>query len=1660
MRCFLNRGNKLMVSVRSFVEAARRKLVDTSMRNRLLNYTTGKRSTAVEIVGEQPSAIWKTVVVDAKRLQVRATKENERDPRRADEGDAADESPHEDSDFFSELSESLEPRHVDSFLDTNLTADVLDTKLRRLSDVARGSLEEQGVATLFLAVGFLHFFEDDSSDRRRNAPLLLIPASLRRTGNDVWEVRATDDEPLINPALVEYLATRHGMSLGSIGDENFDVNSWLSSLRTTIASKERWRVSAACLVGNFSFQKFVMHEDLKRNADVFETHPIIEMLASRSGQSAGLSSLPAELQTKDLDASFAPETTFQVVDADSTQQRALAAVASGINLVIQGPPGTGKSQTITNLISGSLAAGKSVLFVAEKQAALNVVYDRLRKAGLGDFCLELHSTKANKKALLAELRRAWDASSASMSPEPLPSAELGKMRKALTDYARTLHAPAGPLEMSPFAVIGRLEQLQNAAEVRLPVDTRAVTKSALNDAKELLRELEECVQRMGGEPADHAWAGARLQNFSLRRREVVFDAIDRLQKILPSFVENVGQLQAGFGLEFTTVSSACARAEELAQILASSPAIPAVVLNDSQWLNTSAQARAVIERGQALETIEKTNKNVLAADSRANALDEAVKLVLARGNTVWAWFSSSWRSARRALKAALPASTWSGAFEAAQRVGVLLKARGDRAALDADSDAKRFFDRLWRGANSSWGDLRSWVEWGSAFRETAERLRLLPVAFEQAETPERSVALLRRVSAQARETLSLVDTIRSEAQWPEGHLSGAEIDEVRRFVDRIHAGRERWREMVAFQDAVGRASASVAAAFVAAALSSRAVAWQGITATFERRFLSLWLDAFEAQAPTFARFDGADHASKIEAFRALDRSALETNKQRTATRLRSRTQDELSRSAGETKVLRDQMARTRGHHPVRQLLKNASRSVRAIKPCFLMSPMTVAQTLAPEDSFDLVIFDEASQLTCEDALGAICRGKQLVVVGDPKQLPPTNFFAVQLGETEPVVSEDNQPVFEDLESILELAQAAGFHGAQLRWHYRSRHESLIAYSNQNFYDASLLTFPSVDRSVGHFGLSFDHVVDGIYEGKGTNSKEAAAVVAAVVKHAEEHPHRSLCVGTFSLAQQLRIQDLLDRERQSNSNLDAFLALDRPEPFFVKNLESIQGDERDVVFLSVTYGRTAAGKIGYNLGPLSQQSGWRRLNVLTTRAREKMRVFSSMRADEMSVSDHMRGAVLLRDFLKYAETGVLVAGPIATAMATTESPFEQEVFRALTDHGVQLIPQVGVAGYRIDFGVVDADVDGRFVCGIECDGAAYHSAETARDRDRLREQVLNGLGWELHRLWSTDWWHDRTKQTERLLKLISESKLRARSAAIAPPAGANSFRVPNPPPSPVERSVVAATKKDVSTPVFERYVTSSPARQHGDLVDASTATIIGLCRSVLETEGPIRDDDLRDRLLDAFGHRRAGSKIVERLSRALTAFRDAAGVVQEDAWWWLKDRRVAPRSRRDTAASAEQISPLEYQAAVSAALQANASLTEEALVAVLRDAFGFGAATVRLRSEVLSSLERLTSNGKVVQTSSGHALKHREPADDSRSALPQPASPSSSLIAALREMGLEVVDKTQSGGSLWAIGGEELGERLRKLEQHGARFTFAKNGAGSTSARPAWYWKPN
>jgi very-short-patch-repair endonuclease len=532
--------------------------------------------------------------------------------------------------------------------------------------------------------------------------------------------------------------------------------------------------------------------------------------------------------------------------------------------------------------------------------------------------------------------------------------------------------------------------------------------------------------------------------------------------------------------------------------------------------------------------------------------------------------------------------------------------------------------------------------------------------------------------------------------------------------------------------------------------------------TYKRRFYILLEDAILQSNKILREFRSSTQETLIDQFRKLDKEIIGLASKEIRSNLYENRPEQtwVKAESAETVILRKEINKQRRIKPLRILFEEIPNLLLDLKPCLMMSPYSVSQLIDPNTyKFDIAIFDEASQIPPEYAAGTIMRADQIVIAGDQHQLPPTRFF--QTIDTDEF-DEDDYDV-EEYESILNACEII-IPNKMLLWHYRSEDESLIAFSNYNFYDNRLLTFPTANGDDRSTGLEFIYVPDGIYRrGKGgrDNPKEAEKIAELVLKHLQEHPDLTIGIVTFSLSQRRAIEQQIDNLKLKNPDLYPLFNYNKEEEVFIKNLETVQGDERDVIFFSVGYGKDETGNMSMNFGPLNRQGGERRLNVAVTRARKSVKLVSSIQPEDIDLSrTQSDGARFFRSYLKTAKYGPDSVYEDETYDPNAEfgSVFEESVYEALIKRGIQLRKQVGVSNYRIDFGVVDSENPGRYLLGIECDGATYHSTPTARDRDRLRQELLEEkFGWCFHRIWSLDWANNPIREIEKVFSAIEKSK---------------------------------------------------------------------------------------------------------------------------------------------------------------------------------------------------------------------------------------------------------------------------------------------------------------
>lgn len=763
---------------------------------------------------------------------------------------------------------------------------------------------------------------------------------------------------------------------------------------------------------------------------------------------------------------------------------------------------------------------------------------------------------------------------------------------------------------------------------------------------------------------------------------------------------------------------------------------------------------------------------------------------------------------------------------------------------------------------------------------------------------------------------------------------------------------------------------------------------QDLINVFTKSFYHTQVELITNRDIRLEEFRGQHHEQIIQEFKDIDHKLIRLAPSAIIEQCNSRRPSTSFQSSGsEVSILLREAKKQKRHMPLMQLFEKIPNLVLRLKPCLMMSPLSVSQFINPQCyKFDLVIFDEASQIFTEDAIVAMYRGKQIVIAGDSKQMPPTDFFrAMETDDGDDSEYEEGVMSSSDYASVLDECGTI-FPSMMLRWHYRSKHESLIAFSNRQFYDSKLVTFPSAASQSHNLGVHFVYVTDGVYDsgGKRVNLKEAKIVVDQIIMHFSKYPSKSLGVVAFSQAQMIAIEDELEGRRQTTSNFEQFFREDRLEGFFVKNLENVQGDERDVIIFSIGYGRDQNGKLLMNFGPLNKKGGERRLNVAITRAREKVILVSSIRAIDIDLNRTQAAGVLnLYHYLNYAENGEKVLEFTHPAgMGDCESPFEEDVASVIRQMGYKVIPQVGCSGFRVDLGVVHPTEPGRFILGVECDGATYHSAATARDRDRLRQQILEKLGWKIYRIWSPEWFNRRNKEIEKLSHAIELARL----------CNNNSD-------SDVEYSlkktemhenielVSTVDNRDENTlngvVKYELYEMQVSVARHIEFhLPECRSEQCRLITKIVNMEGPVHFDLVAKKLASSWGISKVGRRIRSVVEEAIhRCVYQGTAIIKGEFIWPTNLEFIPVRVPIDgvpeTIRSIEHIPEEEITSAMQLILQQCIGMQPEALITETARLFGFQKTGDKIRNRLTDCLYQLQQNGSIVSVGENLTLSRNE-----------------------------------------------------------------------------------
>ena len=908
---------------------------------------------------------------------------------------------------------------------------------------------------------------------------------------------------------------------------------------------------------------------------------------------------------------------------------------------------------------------------------------------------------------------------------------------------------------------------------------------------------------------------------------------------------------------------------------------------------------------------------------------------------------------------------------------------GEKAQLQAK------YGQRFNGLQTDWQDIVTVLEWSqkvqAAFLDIPVPQTFADIAAQGPSAAPSNLELTQKRDASLNVLNDFEARFDVEIKYQNQKLKECEI---RAISERIQALRDRVDELqvwIDFKDLKNRFSLRGLDQFFAR-LAEQKLPAADLGDVFRRGVYQEWINNLYSEDQKLGRFRRENHEQLIADFKNLDQNLIHLSSSMVIEQANSRKPQDILVQAADTEaaILQKEAAKKRQLMPIRTLLKKIPNLLVKLKPCLLMSPITVSQFLPAESNkFDLVVFDEASQVVPEDAIGAIYRGKTLVVAGDNKQLPPTSFFQKNLLDDADwdELSDEDVEVFD---SILDECLGIGLPVKTLKWHYRSRHEGLIAFSNHQFYDDTLITFPAAKAQSDSLGVKLVYVPDGVYDrgGKRNNLREAERVADLVFEHFKLYPKKTLGVVTFSIAQMEAVEDAINRRLLEQQDFEQYFKEDRLEGFFVKNLENVQGDERDVIFFSVGYGYDQGKQMAMNFGPLNKPGGERRLNVAVTRAREKVVLITSIRATDIDAETKAPGVQILRFYLDYAEHGPETLKSVKAREGEFESALDEDVAAEIKKLGYQVVPQVGCSGYRIDIGVVDPVNPGSFLLGVECDGATYKDSSSARDRDRLREQVLKQLGWRIHRVWSPAWVSRRDSEIRRLKEDLEQSQQsQIEKDTLKPVIDVKADMTPH---TDVQKNQFSGIEKfAVPYKTYSLKATFNPyikvpsanaaynSKQKNEFhYPENRENQTKLLADLVQNEGPVHFDYAIERLAQTWGIKQATPQISHAVQEALRNLQREQKVVIKGSFLWpptLNETplRVPMQGIPESKRKAKYITPEEVEAAMKLVAQYALGISQDSLIAETAKVFGLNHSAQDAKEVFGEILKRLVRDRKLV-----------------------------------------------------------------------------------------------
>lgn len=1527
-----------------------RKLLDFTLRNTLINLRVTKNIIQLMI---SDLAVLEDQLASGKEYQILG-KPKEFENTLIDRNIFSVE---ENEIFIESLMKSeFKSRRIRTFIDDDSTLMRLTVLYRK----AKLSIEENGTNTLYLALGCLKWYESDTSQKARYAPLILIPVQIvRKSAKIGYVIRERDDEPQFNITLLEKLKQDFGIEIGGLDplpedEKGIDITKVFNIIRQVIINQKRWDVIEVAFIGLFSFKQFVMWNDIKNRSDDLQHNKIVSSLINNK-----LMWKPKEPELEsDFDSLYHPSSLALPVSVDSSQLAAVCLANRDESFVLHGPPGTGKSQTITNIIANALYHNKSVLFIAEKSAALTVVQKRLEEIGLGPFCLELHSNKASKNAVLYQLEQTLELGKLKHSEEYSQCADhLYQLRTNLNTMMEAIHKKSR-FGMSLYELLIKSEKLNNIKNLYIYENAEIETMDAdslINKSKVI---DDYVINAMQVDAKNSKLLPLKFYEYSLSIK-------DKMILLLNSLNNKMNSIYQNSILKDFLKKSVILNLEDLKLLIA--------VLKWCQKnheINDEVFDLGIIHQYQddINELIQLGIKKKSYEDNLKKQFDFSNMLkIYEKLFNDWkladlSWFLPKMMKQNEVIKIIKINAKSNDYVNKSNALSILEQFNSYEKTMNQlnsiNSTVLDFF------AQYITDDDFHQIE--KIYNAQIELMKLLGNSIIKDELCilAKSFLTINVTDFKIIDELNCISNDYSKlceiCDWNSNESLFVKIKQMIDIVLNNTSLLREWNLYSKSRDMMNAEKLNI----LVDQYETKQLDETEIKDVFDKSITLLLIDYIIDHEDVLNSFSGQRISQMILDYEKMTLEFEKLTRQEIVARLSAQIPSMINvATSSQVSILKRAIKSNGRAMSIRKLFDKIPQLLKRLVPCMLMSPMSVAQYIDPKyPEFDLVVFDEASQLPTSEAVGAIARGKNVIVVGDPKQLPPTSFF------TSNNVDEDNFES-EDLESVLDDCLSLSMPQMYLSWHYRSQHESLISFSNKEFYDNRLLTFPSVNNRISK--VSYVHVEDGFYDKgkKRVNLKEAKLIVADIKKRLFDPVlcHQSIGVVTFNAAQQNLIDDLLINEFQNDKEFED-KANSLYEPIFIKNLENVQGDERDVILFSICYGPDKDNKISMNFGPLNKEGGSRRLNVAVSRARIEMIVYATLLPQQIDLSrTRADGVVELKSFLEYAKTG-----KNRIYQDSKEVSYDELVLliaKEIEKLGYEVNTFIGSSQFKVDIGIINPLDRNSYLLGILIDGLQYCKSKTSRDRNISQINVLKRLGWNIYQLWVLDWWEHKNEQLNKIGELLKTIQINK-----ANPTYINS-------PSQITekqndyKEVFEFEKDEENDRKLSIYQLSSLEKQFGGADRAAESSskkvLVQMMNEVIKIEAPISQNQLFRRVMAAWDVTRIGARLQNVLKSAVKSvnsqYKTKEKSSQQKFYWGdikpnnYTDFRIP---KNDYRRSLEDICYKEIANAGIYVLNQQISLTYDDFIREIVKVFGFSKCSKAMKKIMDQIVIKMISNNLV------------------------------------------------------------------------------------------------